>query len=94
MQQQWGCGDPNARDVVRDALGVHVQENPDEDPSAKCSNENFRKMHLLENKKSNLSQFASRAMKRIGFSDRKSCIGQAVPDNWCEEAMKAAKDMR
>jgi len=51
-------------------------------------------MHLVEAKKSNLSIFVSRVMKRIGYSDRKNCIGQAVPDDWYDISIEATKEIR
>ena len=94
VQQQWDYGDPATRDAVRDALCLHIKENADADPSDKHSNANFYNQHLTASKKSNLSQFVTRAMKRIGFSDRKSYIGQSVPDDWYEEARKVSKEMQ
>ena len=33
-------------------------------------------------------------MDRIGFSNRKWCIGQAVPEDWYELAIEASKEVR
>ena len=43
-------------------------------------------------KKNSLVQFITRCMDCISFSTHKCCIGQAIPDNWCEKVIEAAKE--
>merc|ERR1712032_516569 len=89
IQDQWELGDPATRASVVQALRTYVIVNPQVDPDQK-----FYDQFLREEKKSNLANFISRAMKRIGYSHQKNGIGQTVPDNWYEEAKSAAEAIR
>ena len=91
---QWENGDPATRESIAEALRVYVVDNPDDELEYKYSNKEFKKSVLSQRKKTSLSQFITRCMNRIGFSNRKCCIGQAVPDDWYEQAIAAAKDIR
>lgn len=94
MREQWEIGDPATRESAAEALRAYVIDNPDEDSIDKYSNKNFQQSLLTMHKKTSLVQFITRCMDCMGFSARKCCIGQAVPDDWCEKAIKAAKEMR
>ena len=87
-------GDPATRESVAEALRACAIDNPDEESTDKHSNKNFKQSLLTLRKKTSLSQFITRCMDRIGFSTRKCCIGQAVPDDWHKKAIEAARETR
>ena len=74
--------------TIREALRDYVEGNPDGDVPAKGSNHNFSNSHLT-NEKIKLSQFMSRAMQRIGLSDKK-LRRKTAQSTWNEEDSKAA----
>ena len=78
---QWENGDPAIRESIAKALRVYVIDNPDNESDDKYSNKKFKESILSLRKKISLFQFITRCMNRIGFSNWKCCIGQAVPDN-------------
>ena len=91
---QWENGDPATRESAAEALRVYVVDNLGDESEYEYSNKEFKKSVLSQRKKISLSQFIIWCMNRIGFSNCKCCIGQAVPNDWHEQAIAAAKDIR
>ena len=91
---QWKNGDSTTRESTAEVLRVYVVDNPDDESEYKYSNKEFKKSILSQRKKTSLSQFITWCMNRIGFSNHKCCTGQAVPDDWYEQAIAAIKDIR
>jgi hypothetical protein len=85
VQDRWNSGDPATRQEVYDMLRTR-----DDCDVGSAYYEGF----LTPNKQAGLAGFVTRCLNRINYSERKNSIGQKVPEDWREQAIANAEEVR